>query len=363
MAAGLTVYPNGRVEKDGVDLYTPGSATYEDFHRDLKTPNILLFGRRGSGKSFAVRWQLHRLALTHPNFRYLVARNSLPELKRTHLKFLDSEMLQLGGTYNRVESEARYPNGSVGQFVGFATETDALKLLGAELDCLVIEEGTTVSWQVIVDLASTLRTLVGSGRVPQLIIPTNPYGPHQIPIKRHWILQDITQEEEPGYDPADWRAIGTTAADNPQINFTDYDKRLGGLQANKRKAWLLGEWSSTEGAFFEDFSVDRHVITRLPEINGRSIYRHPDVSVYRALDWGFSDDPCVCLWIAVMANGREIVIKEMSWKRTPAGEVAQEIIGHSRDMQILQTFCDPSMDNGKRAGAQSVLDVFDRQCE
>lgn len=359
MSPGIQLYANGKVTKDGADLYVPGSATFEAFHRDLSTPNVLLFGRRGTGKSWAVRWHLHRLALMFENFKYMVCRNDKPQLQRTHLAFVDSEMHTLGGDYAKVAGQADYPNGSIGLYAGFEKEADALKVLGMDLDLLVIEEITTMDWEVVTELASTLRTTKASGRTPQLIAPTNPFGPHALPVKRHWIDQDISQEEEPGYDPLEWLAVPTTAQDNPALDFSSYDKRLGPLQAAKRKAWLFGEWSTNQGAFFEDFKTDRHVISRLPEVNGRSIFRNLSVSVYRAIDWGFSDDPCVCLWIAVMPNGRAIVVKEMTWKRTPAAEVAQEIIGHSREMQIVETFADPTMWNGQRHGAQSVADLFE----
>jgi hypothetical protein len=244
-------------------------------------------------------------------------------------------------------------------FAGFEKEADAQKLLGAQLDMLVVEEGTTVSWQVIMDLASTLRATKDSGRVPQLIIPTNPFGPHCLPIKRRFDDKDITAEEDPDYNPADWRLFMTNADDNPALDFDEYDKRLRSLSAQKRSAWLFGRWALGEGSFFEQFDPARHVVTRLPEVNGRSIYRHPDVWVYRAYDHGFSDDPAVCLWIAVLPNQQAFVIKEMSWKRTPIAEIAQEIIGHSVDMRIAETFCDPTMEAGRRHGAQSVLEVFE----
>jgi hypothetical protein len=355
------------IRKGDKVLYTPGSATYEEFHGDLTTPNILLFGRRGTRKSWSVRWHLHRLSLEIPGFQYMVCRLSKPELQRTHLQFLDDDMEALGGKYDRTDGETQYENGSVGIWAGFEKEKDALKVLGMTLDMLVIEEITTMSWSVVMDLATTLRASKNPDRVPQLIAPTNPFGPHAGAVKRRWITKDVTADEDPEYDPNDYRAILTSKEDNPYLDFKTYDKRLGGLQAAKRKAWLLGEWSSSEGSFFEDFKPERdgqpwHVIARLPEINGRSIYRNLAVPVYRTLDWGFSDDPCVCQWIAVLPNGRGIVINRKSWKRTPAAEVAREIIGHSRDMRIVQTFADPSMWNTKRFDRDvvAVADVFER---
>lgn len=344
------VYANGKC------LYKPGSPVYEAFQADDTTPNILLFSRRGTGKSWAARWKLHRNAQRWPGYRYLVVRNSKPELERTHLQYLAGEMKALGGSYASVKGEATYENGSSGLFAGFERDEDALKLIGADLDALLVEEITTMRWSLVMDLASSLRATKASGRVPQLIAPTNPFGPYAQDVKRHWIDQDLTEDEEPGYDPADWLAIRTTADDNPYLNFTAYDKRLGPLQPAKRRAWLLGEWSTAEGSYFDDFEPERgdqpwHVVPELPDLR--------QATIFRSVDWGFSPDPCVVLWLALFSNGRIVVFKERSYVRTPAQEVAAEIIGSSRDLKVAQTYIDPSAYNGSRAGAVSVADTIE----
>jgi phage terminase large subunit len=357
-AGQIVLARDGSVRKGDIQLYTPGSDVYRQLHQLEGTgpANILLFSRRGTGKSWAIRWFLHRCALKYPGFRYLVTRNSKPELERTHLQFLERDLDELGGTFARVKGEARYANDSSGLFAGFEREADALKLIGADLDCLVVEEGTTVSWPLIVALASSLRTTKTSGRVPQLIIPTNPFGKSAGELKRRFITQDLTQDEEPGYAPADWLAIRTTADDNPHLDFITYDKRLGALRPAQRKAWLLGEWSSAEGSYFDDFQPEKdgkewHVISRLPDLK--------TATIYRCVDWGFAPDPCAVLWLAVYPNGRIVVFRERTYLRTPVQEVAAEIIGSSRDLRVAQTFIDPSVFNGSRAGAVSIGDSFE----
>ena len=342
--------------------YLDFAQVYEEFSADTATPNLLIFGRRGTGKSTAVRWHLHRQAMTYPGFQYMVCRLSKPDLQRTHLVHLEADMTALGGEWLSIRGESRYPNGSLGYWTGFEKEKDALKVLGMDLDALVVEEGTTMPWAIIVDLSATLRSTLATGRTPQLIIPTNPFGPHAAAIKRRFIDQDLSEDEEPGYDPAEWRAIVTTAGDNPALNFQAYDKRLGGLAGPKRRAWLLGEWALGTGAFF-DFHPEMdgrpwHVIPRLPEVYGKSVYRNPGIPVVRVVDYGYSEDPAVCLWIAVLPNGRGIVVKEKQWVRTPAAEMAREVLGHSAELRCTETFADPTLWHGERAGAESVAARF-----
>jgi hypothetical protein len=59
---------------------------------------------------------------------------------------------------------------------------------------------------------------------------------------------------------------------------------------NLVKAWLEGDWSVIEGAYFPEFSMDKHVIApfEIPEHWAR----------IRAMDWGSAKPFCV-LWFAV----------------------------------------------------------------
>jgi hypothetical protein len=276
----IQLYPNGTVKAGSVTLYEPASPTYAALHQNA-SPNLLVWGPRGTGKSHWARWHLHRLALQHPNFRYLVVRNSKPELTRTHLSHLPQEMEQLGGRYQSTDAETHYPNGSIGTWAGFDDEKAAMKTLGASYDALLVEEITHMKFDVVVDIASTLRSTKGSGRVATLMAVTNPFGPYSYDVKRRWI--DKSVEDDETYDPAEWDNVFVGPENNPFLDFRAYHKRLGGLSKSKRAAWIDGAWSSGEGAFF-DFHPERdgqpwHVISRLPEINGRSIYRNEAIPV------------------------------------------------------------------------------------
>jgi hypothetical protein len=89
--------------------------------------------------------------------------------------------------------------------------------------------------------------------------------------------------------------------------------------------------------------IDWHVIPDIPTLRGQPILNYPWLNIYRALDWGYFPDPAVCLWIAVLPNKREIVFKEKDWKRTLAGNVAEDIKRESYGMKIAGTYCDATM--------------------
>lgn len=328
-------------------------------------PMVLGYGDRGGGKTAAARWIAHTRAMAHEGFRYLAIRNTLGELKRSVIEDgLIVELERLGGSYHRTDNIARYPNGAQGFYVGVDDSEALLKLLGGNYALIWIEEITTVPWQTVIDALSCLRVKKTDPFKPQLFATTNPFGPSEYDIRTRWIDKNISKDEDPDYDPADYEAFNIPRATNPHLDVESYEKNLR-RQTNpaKRAAWLYGTWGSISGAFFRDFQVSRdekewHVISRLPVIDNEPLSRSSTIPVYCGVDWGRSDDPAVCVWVAVLPNGRAVATKEKKWFRTKAREVAQEILGHSRGMRVVQWFADPTMWNGERAGAQSIAELF-----
>lgn len=80
--------------------------------------------------------------------------------------------------------------------------------------------------------------------------------------------------------------------------------------------------------------------------------------IYRSFDMGWFPDPAVCLWFLVY--GRLILcFKEMQWYRTIAKDIAKDIVAESNGLQIVTTFCDPSIDIKTGADVVSILDIME----
>jgi hypothetical protein len=86
-----------------------------------------------------------------------------------------------------------------------------------------------------------------------------------------------------------------------------------------------------------------HVIDTLPTVGGKPLLDQEWVSIYRCHDSGFFPDPAVCIWLAVLPNGRAIAFKEDHWQSTVASDVAKDIARQSRGMRVLDDFADPTM--------------------
>lgn len=334
------------------------------FLHGVTTPKFLLEGERGTGKSHCLRWDCHLKALAYPGYKYLMLRRTMPELRKSHLLFLGNEMKKLGGRALGIRSgntEAHYKNGSIGLFGHCETEQDIEKYLSAEFYQIVFDEIVTFDWEMITKISASCRVPEGSGLIAFVRGGTNPLGVSAEEVYRYFIARDVMPEEDPEYDPSDWGSLHMTMDDNPSLDKNQYVKQLAGLPEAYRKAWLHGEWG-VEGAYFS--LEPKHLIDKLPLLEDgrgemRPLLHWPWLHIYRLLDFGWHD-PTVCVWVAVLPNGREIAFQEYSQVRTPAQVIAREIKGKSSDWRIVTTLSDPTLWSGEKEMGHSIADEFER---
>lgn len=357
----LAIRRGDRFEK----LYEP-TIKGAEFH-DIQTPNAILEGPRGTGKSIILRNDAHMHALLEPGMAYLIVRRTMPELRKSHLRFIDREMTKLGGHFNKTEAIAYYPNGSQGFYGHCETDADVMIYLSSEFARLYFDEITTFPGDMILKLASVVRVPEGSGWVAALRGGTNPLGESADFVQRWFITKQVPEEEADDYNPEDYTALKMVPADNPHMDWAQYRRRLKNLPEHVRRAWLEGEWV-IEGVYFADFKQSKqgqpwHVIDDVPTVRGHSILSKSSltgVAIYRTVDYGFDPDPAICLWIAVLPGGRAIVIKERAWWQTTAADVAKAIVRESEGMKIVETFCDPTMFDNQKATGASVGDLMEQ---
>jgi hypothetical protein len=347
-------------------LYRPASLKHVSYHASV-VANLIMEGSRGTGKSHTMRWDCHIRAMMHAGFKYLILRRTMPELRKSHLLFLEDEMEKLGGRALGVRSgnvEAHYPNKSLGLFGHCETDTDVMKYLSAQFDMIVFDEITTFEWDMVTKIKTSCRVTKRSGLIAMVRGGTNPLGVSAEDVYRYFIGRDLTKEEDPNYDASDWGNLHIERKDNPHLDYAQYDKQFVGLPEAYRKAWQDGQWG-VEGAYF---SIEaRHILRAMPLVSGNNPFAPPKpatdwpwIHVYRVLDWGWHD-PCVCVWIAVLPNGRKIPFQEWSAIRTPAPQVAEEINRLSDGMKVIATIADPTLWDGEKEMGHCLADEFEQK--
>lgn len=345
-------------------LYRPASLKHVAYHASI-VANLIMEGSRGTGKSHTMRWDFHIRAMSYAGFKYLMLRRTMPELRKSHLLYLEDEMEKLGGRALGVRSgnvEAHYPNKSLGLFGHCETDADVMKYLSSQFDAICFDEITTFEWDMVTKIKTSCRVTKRSGLLAMVRGGTNPLGVSAEEVYRYFIGRDLSKEEDPDYLPVDWGNIHIERIDNPHLDYAQYDKQFVGLPEAYRKAWKDGMWG-VEGAYF---SLDaHHYIEEMPLIFGISHLqppRHatdwPWLHVYRVLDWGWHD-PCVCVWIGVLPDGREIPFQEYSTVRTPAPTVADELNRLSDGMKVITTIADPTLWDGEKEMGHCLADEFE----
>src|SRR6185369_7116019 len=200
----------------------------------------------------------------------------------------------------------RFPNGARLQFIYLEQDSDADRYQGRSVTRLYVEEaGTFPSERPILKLFACVRS--GTGVPCKVILTGNPGGPGQ-----HWLKDRYIDPWPAGYKimhretinpftkevlSKTWCFIPSKVYDNKYLG-SDY---IASLQASGSEAWvramLEGDWTAVEGAFFDCWSQEKHVIPPfdIPE----DWYR------FRSMDWG-SATPSSIGWWAVVGDDTTI---------------------------------------------------------
>lgn len=355
------------------------------FHAS-KTPNILFGGAAGGSKSYSIRYDAYRHCFAIPEFRAIIMRRTFGELEMNHLDALRAEAERFN--YYFGEEVVRYIEGrhemtfNCHKAYGPGKESkiifghcqnvgDEEKYLGPAYDAFYPDEMATFEKKQIVGVAGRLRT-AKRNVVARMAGGSNPGGAHTLWLKQ-WFIdknEDEIRLDNPKYRASRYQFIPAMLYDNPYYmdpdgSYTNYEERLFAYDPERRRQLLLGDWNALAGQFFPEFSPARHVLD-LPIPAGCKIERW--------IDWGYDPHYGICLWVAVLPNGRLYVFYEwkfngaQSREKLVASEVARKIKGYTNDevlpmarsRRISKSIADPSMWAGDGHGGEDYAETFSR---
>jgi len=285
---------------------------------------------------------------------------------------------KLGAKYNEQQKTWTMPGGARLKFAYLERDSDAEEYQGHNYTRIYIEEATNFANPVpIMKLKATLR---GTAGVPVgMRLTGNPGGPGHNWVKARYIdpapggFKVITESETVviGGEAVDISLdrvfIPSKVTDNEKLLRADptYILRLkqSGSEALVR-AWLEGDWSVIDGAFFSEFDHSRHVLdthewlSRIPKGALR----------FRAFDWG-SAKPFSCGWY-VVSDGtwglpKGALLKYREWYgasgpnrglKMDATQVAEGIRERERGETIRYGVADPAIFT--RDGGPSIAELM-----
>jgi hypothetical protein len=265
----------------------------------IKCPTdiVIYGGARGGGKTYASLGEFWIHAEDHGAHAVgLIVRRSREDLKDTIATAI--RMYGNAAVYSEKGNVFKFHNGARLNCAYLENDRDAENYQGWSLTRLYVEELTQFPLpDPVFKLLATLRS--SAGIKPQMRCTCNPGGPGHGWVKE-WVIDhgayQLVADDESGLVRT---FIPAKLEDNPALvhNDPNYVNRLKAVGSPELvRAWLLGDWTVIEGAFFPEFSVSRHVIEP---------FAIPSNWVrWRAMDWG-SAKPFSIGWYAHVQDNTE----------------------------------------------------------
>ena len=313
--------------------------------------------------------ELYIRSLQIPGYRSLLLRRTLPELKSTHIREMVAELPLLGidikSAWRSTDGVLSFPNGSLIQFGHCDTDDSVARYLSTEYDAVAFDELTSFHLHHYRMIESRIGRRVS---MPWTVMAgTNPVGIGAGWVKKLWITKNPDAEEAPKYNPDDYAYIPATIDDNPYVT-EDYGDKLENLHSEAlRQAYRHGSWDFLEGQFFAEFRAERngtpwHVIKELPKVHGEDIRQLATLHWFRSVDWGWTE-PTVVGWYCCLPNGRVVKVYDKVWKRTPAEQIAREVVKFTKEHirgKVRYTTADPAMFDKEGSRGEDIAESFAR---
>ncbi len=331
---------------------------------DCPIPEVFYGGARGGGKTdgvlgkYAIKAQQHGSA-----FNAVFFRRELPMLDDA-IERSKELYSAIGASWQDQRKTWRFPRGGRLRFRPLESVNDAGKYQGQNITDAAVEEAGNYPDPAPIDrLNGALRS--ASGVPTQLILTGNPGGPGQSWIRARYVDpaphgMRVLRRRLPNGDEHAYVYIPSKVQHNRILLSNDpgYIRRLYLVgSAELVRAWLDGDWSAVEGAFFDCWDSSRHVVRPIPL---------PDHWMrFRSFDWG-SAVPFSVGWWAV-SDGEDLnaggdvrdpliypagaMIRYREWYgasapnvglKMAAEEVAQGIRDREREDRIAYGVADPA---------------------
>jgi PBSX family phage terminase large subunit len=280
--------------------YEPRGAIRDLFH--CRTPELLLSGPAGTGKSVGCLWKVHYCATHVPGLRALILRKTRASLTDSAMVTFERDVLPEGHsalTGARRENRHAYHYKNESEIVCGGMDKPS-RIMSTDYDLIYVQEAI----ELLPDEWEALTTRLRNGRLPyqQLLADTNPDKP------THWLKRRC--------DVGATQILESRHQDNPLLwnegRWTDFahhaDKsgyidRLDNLTGARLQRLRHGRWVQAEGVVYEGWDASVHLIDRLPP-------KSEAWPRYLSIDFGFTN-PFVCQWWAKDPDGRLYLYREI----------------------------------------------------
>lgn len=291
------------------------------------SPDLLLWGPGGSGKTECGTVKAIAVAAQHPNNRIFLIRRKKVDLRLTLWKrFIERVPMELVASKDENRMYYKLTNGTEFLGLGLDTVQDVNKLASAECGMAVIEEAIEINEEHF-DEKIKRAVRLPSAPFHQTLLLCNPGTP------AHWIHKRWIMEKRQGYRNLYMPTIPQEANVLPQT-FYDWLYSLTGIFA---KRYREGKWVAIEGLVYT-FDPEHHIIDPFPI--------HPNEGkVVCANDFGY-DHPFVGHWWWVSPEDIWYLYREIYKTHKRVALHGEDMVGYFRkDARRPSVICDHDAEN------------------
>ena len=305
---------------------------------------MLLTGSAGGGKSYLAAHKVHAYCLKYPGAMALMMRKTRDSMINSTVLFVERAIIAGASTVTHWPSKHRfeYTNGSILAYGGMADDKqrEQIRSIGQDgsLDIVWMEEATGFTENDFNEVTARLRGKAAPWR--QIIPTTNPDTPS------HWIYKRLIQGGE--------AAVFYSGALDNTYNPVDYIDTLASLTGVLGLRLRDGQWIQAEGAVYDEFSDQVHVVDEYDITQARSFTA--------GVDWGFTN-PGVIHVYAVDGDDRMTLVHEVYQSRQLIGWWVEQAKALTAMYPLTAFHCDPAepayIEQFQQAGLPAVAAVND----
>ena len=271
------------------------------------TSSVVLFtGSAGGGKSRLAAEKINGYCMKYPGAMAVMLRKTRESMTNSTVLFMERTVISRQPEVRHYPSKNRfeYSNGSILAYGGMKNEEqrEQIRSIGQEgsVDIIWMEEANKFTEDDYNEVLARMRGTAAPWL--QTILTTNPDAP------THWINRRLIIGGEA-------KVYYSKAADNLH-NPPAYLEALASLTGVMGRRLRDGKWVQAEGAVYEEFDAEIHVVDWFePPKDWRRI---------RAIDFGYTN-PFVCQWWAIDGDGRMYLYREIYMSQRIVEDHAKKI--------------------------------------
>ena len=288
-------------------------------------------GARATKTVLSVAYTIHMAAgsedrngnARHKGLRALIARKTRVSARKTLFDYTIPMIIdgRRGFKFKDSDMEIECPNGGLIRVDGLDDADRVGSILGDEFGLIFLNECKQLTWMTVGMVLSRLTQNV-PGLIKRLaILDTNPGSTRSWPYKVG-VMHVDPDNGQPLRDADAWARQSFSPYDNPHLP-PDALATLEALTGTQRRRLLDGIWCDNEGAVYDDFDEDIHVIEEMPA--GWEHWRY-----VRGVDFGYTN-PFVRLCAAIDPDGRLYFYRERYKVKTIVSDHAKIILAEDSE--------------------------------